>query len=290
MATAFSYTTKTALPDLVAVFASVGAHLAAKLQAFDSDERTLTDELCDMSYIWAVSPRRSKTKASSLLLPNTPLRISFGKTTVPEESVNGADLKLVITTPSGCKSALFQAKVVETTARRLRRNSPNDWAKLESQLHSMQSRVGETAFLLVYVPAHQLNGRNHGYGTWEQGFVRVRSSKVSSRFGATVIPARDLIDAAGKWKNATKVQNISKGRFSPTGFSFARLMLEIVSCARGQYSAQGGLQDDFRDFRELSIGIEANANEWDDAINATRRVLHETSEPFEDDDGDEGLG
>ncbi len=41
--------------ELTAITGSIGSHIAAKLQAFGSDERTLTDELCDMLLIWSQS-------------------------------------------------------------------------------------------------------------------------------------------------------------------------------------------------------------------------------------------
>jgi hypothetical protein len=44
---------QTELNAIPAIGDSLGTHLAAKLQAFGSDERTLTDELCDMLCVWA---------------------------------------------------------------------------------------------------------------------------------------------------------------------------------------------------------------------------------------------
>jgi len=52
MSTAFSFKARTDLRAVEVVAKSVGAHLASKLQCFHSDERTLTDELCDMTCIW----------------------------------------------------------------------------------------------------------------------------------------------------------------------------------------------------------------------------------------------
>ena len=44
---------------------SLGAHLAAKLQGFASDERTLTDEFCDMICIWATHGHFMTAKSQS---------------------------------------------------------------------------------------------------------------------------------------------------------------------------------------------------------------------------------
>jgi hypothetical protein len=114
--------------------------------------------------------------------------------------------------------------------------------------------------------------------------VQKGAGTLSSRNGATVIPADDLIGFAGRWKTRKKLQNVSTGRFSPPGISFARLMLELVSCARGQYSRSFKQSDDFRDFRQLSVSIEANEREWDNAIETTRTWLRDHPERLNDDE------
>ena len=42
------------LRQLPPITDSLGAHIAAKLARFGSDERTLTEEPCDMMYLWAL--------------------------------------------------------------------------------------------------------------------------------------------------------------------------------------------------------------------------------------------
>jgi hypothetical protein len=56
MSTAFSFSSTLTIGDIISPGKSVGAHLAAKLDLFSSDERTLTDELCDMLGIWFDRP------------------------------------------------------------------------------------------------------------------------------------------------------------------------------------------------------------------------------------------
>ncbi|HEX7518334.1 MAG TPA: hypothetical protein VF345_13725, partial [Chthoniobacterales bacterium] len=245
-----------------------------------------------MSCIWTVhSGPAGLPPKHAMPLPSTPLQIQFGKTSPSEEKINGADLKLILTTPSGVKRALFQAKAIEPSVRQFRRNSTQDWQKLETQLRSMRMRVGDTAFLLIYVPGNQLNGALHSYSTWEQGFPVIPSSNVSSRFGATVISVGDLLDPSGNWRTLQKVQNISAGRFAPNRMSFARAMIELVSCFRGNYSSARTVDevDDHVDDRSLSVGIQADRQEWEGALEATRRWLRENPEPESDQDS-EGRG
>jgi len=54
--------------DVLSPVQSVGAHLAAKLQSFASDEFTLTGELCDMLCIWLSVPASTSSGFPSLLL------------------------------------------------------------------------------------------------------------------------------------------------------------------------------------------------------------------------------
>ena len=59
----------------VPILDSVAAHVASKLQEFGTDERTLTDELCDMFCIWSDAARIDQVLYScvQVLLPATML-------------------------------------------------------------------------------------------------------------------------------------------------------------------------------------------------------------------------
>ena len=285
MPTAFSYSATVSMPNVALAFNSVGAHIAAKLDSFDSDERTLTDELCDMSCVWNVHGARILTVQGAQTggLPSATFQITFGKISSREEAFNGADLRLVLTTPMGTKEALFQAKAIDPSTLDFRRNSAADWARLRRQLSLMRRRVGDCAFLLAYVPGSELDGRVHGFGTWEQWFLSTHTGSTDSRFGTTAIPADSLLHPNGRWIR-NRVQYNRGGTFSPVGFSLSRILLELVSCRRGSYSRSpktGNIEPDnnTRDFRTLSITIgEANEETWATIVETTRKWLDSNPE------------
>src|ERR1041385_9033629 len=92
---------------------SIGAHIASKLQQFGSDERTLTDELCEMFFIWGDEriPAEEVPSASSVL--NQVLDVELEKFSQSREAEIGAYFALRIGSPLGQKRALFQVKVFD---------------------------------------------------------------------------------------------------------------------------------------------------------------------------------
>src|SRR5687768_16430933 len=92
MPTGKPFSVRTSLRTLAPALDSIGVHLAAKLAAFASDERTLTDELCDMLCIWAAAPHAG-VQTSYGLLPGNLFDLSLAKTTTGEEVRTGADLE-----------------------------------------------------------------------------------------------------------------------------------------------------------------------------------------------------
>src|SRR5690348_7135351 len=99
MTTGRPFTSTASAQHLAIVTRAAGAHLAAKLDEFASDERTLTDELCDMLCIWSQQFRSAQATAGSHLdatLPSTTFHFTLRKTTTSEEVKTGADLELVV--------------------------------------------------------------------------------------------------------------------------------------------------------------------------------------------------
>lgn len=228
MSTAFGFTTLTDAVGVTVCCRSLGAHLAAKLESFSSDERTLTDELCDMLCIWL--------KHSPPAGP--PFVIHLKKTTAKQETKNGADLRLVIKSPEGLKDCLFQAKVLDPTTGKLRCATPGGYASLRKQLIKARNTCGDLAFLLVYVPSQHLDGAQHGYFSWEQGFCASSTPGQSSMYGATAIPVNSLLDNANAWIDpVNKVPHLT-GVF-PNGSAFSDVLLELLVCFRGQWRKMG---------------------------------------------------
>ena len=225
MSTAFGFTTLTDAAGVTASSRSLGAHLAAKLESFSSDERTLTDELCDMLCIWLQHS-----------LPTGPAFVlHLKKTTAKQEKKNGADLRLVIHSPAGLKDCLFQAKVLDPTTGKLRCATPAGYVSLRNQLIKARNTCGDLAFLLVYVPSQHLDGAQHGYSSWEQGFCSNATPGKSSMYGATVIPVNALLDNADAWIDPiNKVPHVA-GTFA-NGIPFSEALLELLVCLRGQWS------------------------------------------------------
>ncbi|TMN16199.1 hypothetical protein [Pseudoxanthomonas sp. X-1] len=251
MPTNFSFTATTDLHGVKACGQSIGAHIAAKLESFGSDERTLTDELCDMLCIWLKShPRASPA-----------IQIKLQKSTPNEESQNGADLRLVIQSPEGIKDCLFQAKVLDPQTGKLRCATATGFAKLEDQLSKARATCGDLAFLLVYVPSQHLDGSLYRYGTYEQHFCRKSKHGLPSALGATVIPASSLLTTGGTWKNPTDPVPHVNGKFVG-GIAFWQVFLELLVCRRGTWDRQRSellLSKDDRTLNFLQLVVRAKS-------------------------------
>ena len=253
MPTASTFTRRLDLADIPQPAKSVGAHLAAKLQLFHTDERTLTDELCDMLCIWLGMQARHKpdpaTSPWSFLL-------TLSKTTTSEEVKNGADLELFVVSPLGVKRCLIQAKVLDPSTGKLRCDSVAGWKKLRRQLIAARNEVGELAFLLVYVPGKLLNGQDYGYGTYEQQMHFTTTGSAPAYFGATLIPVDALLGPSGRWRNTKlKVPQPSAGQFKG-GLALWRVLIELLLCRRSSWTPDSGAryQERLQAFRRLSIG------------------------------------
>jgi hypothetical protein len=261
MGTASYFNARVSIQDLIAPAKSVGAHLAAKLDCFFSDERTLTDELCDMFCIWLaveISARR--------FIPALTFDLRLAKTTPAEESECGADLELIVGSPLGIKRCLLQAKVVDPQSLRLRYDSKKGWKKLRQQLKDARNEVGDLAYLLVYVPARLLDRQQFGFGSYEQAFsATAPTTHKESYFGATVIPVSELLGPTGRWRSTKyKVRREPDGSFKGE-IPFWRFLLELFLCWQGKWSdSEAPLTDErfppFRRFVMTASGI--SVTEW----------------------------
>lgn len=226
----------------VAVLDSLGAHLSAKLAQFGTDERTLTDELCDMFLIWSEQamsrPPHVRTPPRVRHIPDIEVPIVISKTTQQAEAQIGADLAITITSPEGTKRALLQAKVLDPQDNRLRCDSSEGWQKLWSQLVLMRQVAGKLAFLLLYVPGGKLDSSNYGYGTWEQQRRPPGGSSTECRFGVTIIPVDDLLDNSGRWSHAIPVRHDGDGTFTPPGLTLLDLFIDLLACNRGVWQPE----------------------------------------------------
>jgi len=253
MSTATSFSATVSMLTAKPPFQSIGSHLSAKLECFNTDERTLTDELCDMLCIWLMHAHD----------PNLPVvdkfTLSLRKTTVHQEVVNGADLELRVASPLGAKHCLLQAKVLDPDTKKLRCASTQGWEDLRKQLVKARAHVADLAFLLVYVPGAMLTSQSYGHDTYEQNFLGLQFGGLDSCFGATVVAASKLIDKNGDWIDATnKVVQLSPGNFQ-FGVPFWKFMLELMLCRRGTWSDKepSFLVEDYKSFR--SLDVEASA-------------------------------
>jgi len=246
--------------DVVQPAQSVGAHLAAKLQSFASDERTLTDELCDMLCIWL-----SATAATPSGHPTFWLELE--KTTAPVEVITGADLELVVSSPLGFKRCLLQAKVLDPATGKLRCASKQGWEDLRVQLSKARASARDLAFLLVYVPGTLLNGKDYGYSTYEQEFLKTARGRLEAFMGATVIAVDDLLAPNDQWIDPVKkVRELTPGQFH-AGIPFWRFLLELMLCLRStwQFDTRVSVPDNAQPFRSLSIGAkEVSRETWDE--------------------------
>lgn len=210
---------------LVSVVNSIGAHLGAKLGSFHSDERTLTDELCDMFAIWA--------SAHPIWSPSPSIHLSIQKLTTAQERARGADLEIRVATPRGEKRALFQAKVIDPDTLKLRGGTKHDHARLKRQLKDARQEVGvDLTFLLLYVPWRLLDGRTWAFPTWEQGFAGTTLGRLGSFMGASVLPLIDLMEPSGRWRNQPPFQHVGQFAALPH-LSLTRILLDLAVCNRG---------------------------------------------------------
>lgn len=252
MPTASTFTRRLELADVPQPAKSVGSHLAAKLQLFHTDERTLTDELCDMLCIWLGMQARHRPIAAA---SSHSFTLTLSKTTTSEEVKNGADLELFVSSPLGVKRCLIQAKVLDPATGKLRCDSVAGWKKLRTQLVAARKEVGDLAFLLVYVPGEMLNGRYYGYGTYEQQGHFTAKGTAQAYFGATLIPVDVLLGPSGRWRNTKlKVPQPSAGQFKG-GIALWRVLIELLLCRRSSWSPDSGarFQERLQAFRRLSI-------------------------------------
>ncbi|MDX6527816.1 MAG: hypothetical protein QOH41_106 [Blastocatellia bacterium] len=281
----FSVTTDISL--LPEIANSLGVHLAAKLQGFASDERTLTDEFCDMICIWATHGHFMTAKSQSAG-STTPIVLDIEKVSSQREIVVGADLEFIVRSPLGAKRVLAQAKVLDPQSLKLRCDFVAGWEKLRVQLAKCRAHAGPLAYLLVYVPEGELNGMRYTFETWEQHSV-TRRSGADSRFGATFIDVDKLLDKDDSWSNKPPLSYLGAGRFRPAGVSFTQLMLELLTCARGVWSLTSpslskssvGRGDDERGpYRVLDMnigGVERSA--WvETLVPYLRGILNEVGE------------
>lgn len=165
--------TSVSVGDLITVLDSAAAHVAAKLYQFGTDERTLTDELCDMFSIWTsmANSAAGYSAPSRLSIPpkvlNRVLDLEVRKSTQSQEADTGADLAISISSPFGMKRAMLQAKVFDLHLQKMRCDSKSGWYKLWGQLALMRQRSGSLSFLLIYVPSNLLRSGHHMFQTWE---------------------------------------------------------------------------------------------------------------------------
>lgn len=295
MAVTRTFPARASLKDLVVIMNSLGAHVAAKLDHFASDERTLTDDLCDMFYIWAKQGHARFQRFPSLppeeqqlinSLPDRVFDVSITKTTQQEEATVGADFALKVTTPLGVKRALMQAKVYDPQDNKLRCDSAAGWDKLWGQLVLMRSR-SNLSFFLIYVPGGKLNRATQGIGTWEQQLREPHKSATSSKFGVTLIATDQLLDGSNGWRHYHPVTSLSNGEFQPKGISLAKLLIEMLLCKQGVWTSDGvnpvdqprrGERDvypvNYVPYREISISFDKlTEDEWREFVGGVARDI-----------------
>lgn len=208
MAIARSFSASTIVGVLPDIGNSLGSHIGAKLEAFASDERTLTDEFCDMTCIWAESPTGTAPPPSSAWA--MPITLDIEKISAQAEVVVGADLEVVLRSPLGAKRLLAQAKVLDPQDLRLRCDSVAGWEKLRQQLTKCRTSAGRLAYLLVYVPEGELSGSRYPFRTWEQRYP-CQGTGADLRFGATFIAADSLLDSQNNWRFTPPVTYLGAG-------------------------------------------------------------------------------
>jgi hypothetical protein len=232
MAIARTFSANTIVGVLPDISNSLGSHIGAKLEAFASDERTLTDEFCDMTCIWAESAAVAAPSGPSAWA--MPITLDIQKMSAQAEVVIGADLELVVRSPLGAKRLLAQAKVLDPQDLRLRCDSVSGWEKLRQQLAKCRTSAGSLACLLVYVPEGELSGSRYAFSTWEQRYPP-QGTGADLRFGTTFISVDSLLDSQNGWRSTPPLRYVGGGRFQPAGASFTRVLFELLSCAKGNW-------------------------------------------------------
>lgn len=279
MPTTFSFSKRIHISDIRPTAQSVGAHLAAKLECFGTDERTLTDELCDMLCAWLgieATRRARRPKGFGTF------QLTLSKTTTATEVRTGADLELIVSTPLGAKRCLIQAKVLDPSTGKLRCDSTAGWKKLRQQLVLARNEVGDLAFLLVYVPGSMLDRGMYGYSTYEQRLLAPGHSTHAAFYGATLISANDLLGKSGRWRYAkAKVPEITPGQFR-NGVPLWRFLTELLLCRRGVWakaSENNVVQRQFPAYRSLEIGAsEVSNGAWSELQSGADQWLDESSQ------------
>ncbi|HJP96739.1 MAG TPA: hypothetical protein VJ843_05230 [Candidatus Saccharimonadales bacterium] len=287
------YTVQTSVGALLTIMDSLGAHVGSKLQLFATDERTLTDDLCDMFYIWAQQPGIPTPKYYHPLLQR-PLTMTISKSTQQEEADYGYDLGIKLDTPEGIKYAVLQAKVYDPQSNKLRCDSQQGWIKLSSQLILMrawlQSWGSDLAYLLIYVPISKLARPVLPVSTWEIGVAQTLKprSKKNAAFGATLIRFDSLLDKNQAWKLTPPVKHVRNGLFKPAGITLSRLLIDLLLCNQGRWIPRGGFQADgsgpntelrhgfpfnYIPYREIGISVEdISREEWREYITELREI------------------
>jgi hypothetical protein len=261
---------------------SVGAHLAAKLQEFENDERTLTDELCDMLCAWCAAI----TSPQVLSIP-----LTLTKITPPVEAKIGADLEFIVITPFGEKRCLLQAKVIDPNTAALRGNTPRDIERLRKQLRDLRRAEPQLPFLLLYVPGADLDGRSYGISTWEQQYSVASPTRPGSRFGATFIHVDGLLNGRNSWRRKPPL-DYANGVCNPGGMSLGDLLLKLLSCELGTWQAPGTSHNqDVSErtatprvpYRTLAVNAtDVRSEVWPDVIGVLRGTLNDLEGPGSD--------
>ena len=282
MKTGIPLSFRTNIQDLATALDSVAAHIAAKLECFNSDERTLTDELCDMLSIalWHLSTQNQKYRIPHPYLssiPSTQFQIDLAKTTAPEEDRIGADFELAVSTPSGFKHALFQAKAIDSVTSDFRNRSRATMRFMAKQLRKMRQAARNTSFLLAYIPASHLDGANQGFTTWEQQLYQNRNQNISihsSRNGASTIGVNVLLVGNNQLLSKKKFTYSSHNLFTPSSQPLTITVLGLIACTFGIYSNPDQQGSVVIPKQKLSLSFsDVEKKEWDSIITKLRNYL-----------------
>jgi hypothetical protein len=263
--------------QLITIARALGCHVACKLESFASDERTLTDDLCDMFLIWSNEPIPPPPQEQ-------PIGVILTKSTQEEESRYGFDLEIRVLSPKGQKKALLQAKVLDPQSKQLRIAGARGRRKLRRQLLNMKAQAPGMYFLLIYVPASDLNGEAHGsYGTWEQGYYQTPPASLIARaLGTTLISGDQLL--IGNRQRLKSIVRINPGIFAPAGMSIAKLFVDLMVCDLGNWTTPDPIDFESRsNLRGPKVSFtfdfasKSTPNEWDsfvDGLRAASKGLH----------------
>lgn len=269
--------------SLFATLNSMAVHVAAKLAHFSSDERTLTDDACDMFAIWSIFPEPhfhiTLAYDANIFaqLPPTHVPVDLYKTSVHEEARQyGADLRLIVRTPEGKKEALFQAKVRDEIDG-LRVRGAEAIEKLKAQLLMMR-QMSDLAFLLIYVPSSFLGDGLLGVGSWEQGGRPLTVGGPTPKLGISLIHVDELLDQAGEWRSDPFVIDNGDGTFQHRTITLSKLFIDMLVCNVSQW------QPDDKDPKQtlnptsnparitLDLGFSDPNNQWIGMMAELRRV------------------